>query len=586
MTDKEFINDPSQCVDDSLAGLLASSPSLTKIASHPHCIITSSPPAGVPLISGGGSGHEPAHVGYVASGMLSGAVCGGCFASPSIAEILATVLALTSSEKPSCLLVVKNYTGDVLNFTLAAKKANTLHGRDVRIVVIADDCAVPLEKGITGRRGVAGTIFVHKCAGAVAAEGGGVDEVVAAAEMIKNRLLSLGVSLTGVTIPGQPAPEAMAADKFSLGMGIHGEAGVSMETMKGSKGIVKSMCDLIVEYGYDVSGNDQMVKVKAGDEVAVMVNNLGGASTFELYVVANDVCEYFKAMGVVVKKCYVGSFMTSFNMRGVSTSLLVLNGEAEKILGWLDAPTTSKAWQMAETMTGEKVPEPSIDLGGEGGDVCEWEEKAMSGFADGARKAIEGAVERLSAEEGNLTKWDQIVGDGDCGITIKRGAEKVKEMIAAGKVSFGKPAQMMSDLAEAAGSSMGGTSGVLFEIFFRKCCEDLKAYQEGGGKAVDEAGLRRAFVAGVKEVELSGGAGIGSRTMNDALIPAAEVCKVEGNGIDSIVKAAAEGAEGTKEMEAKAGRSNYLAFDTIRGTPDPGSKAVQFILEGIASGLS
>ena len=159
----------------------------------------------------------------------------------------------------------------------------------------------------------------------------------------------------------------MPDDKFSLGMGIHGEAGVSMEAMADSKGIVKSMCDLIVEYGYDVSGNDQMVKVKEGDEVAVMVNNLGGASTFELYVVANDVCEYFKAMGVVVKKCYVGSFMTSFNMRGVSTSLLVLNGESEKILKLLDAPTESKAWQMAETMTGREVEEPSIDLG-EGGE--------------------------------------------------------------------------------------------------------------------------------------------------------------------------------------------------------------------------
>lgn len=215
MADKEFINSPKNCVSDSLSGLLSTSPSLTRIKTHPHCIITTNLPNTVPLISGGGSGHEPAHVGYVAKGMLSGAVCGGCFASPSINEILATILSLTTIEKPSCLLIVKNYTGDVLNFTLAAKKANTIHGRDVKIVVVADDCAVPLSKGITGRRGVAGTIFVHKCAGAVADAGGSIDEVVGTAEMIKNRLLSLGVSLTGVTIPGQPAPKVRKCEERS-----------------------------------------------------------------------------------------------------------------------------------------------------------------------------------------------------------------------------------------------------------------------------------------------------------------------------------------------------------------------------------
>ena len=260
-TSKEFINDPSHCVDDSLGGLLASSPSLMKIKSHPHCIVLADI-NGVPLISGGGSGHEPAHVGYVASGMLSGAVCGGCFASPNVGEILATILCVTSEEKPSALLVVKNYTGDVLNFTLAAKKANNLYGRDVRIVVVGDDCAVPLQKGITGRRGVAGTIFVHKCAGALSASGGTIEEVCDVAGMISRRLLSLGVALTPVTIPGNTPPPDLSSDQFSLGMGIHGESGVSMEGMCDSKTIVKKMCDLIFEYGYDAEGFGEMVKLK------------------------------------------------------------------------------------------------------------------------------------------------------------------------------------------------------------------------------------------------------------------------------------------------------------------------------------
>ena len=146
------------------------------------------------------------------------------FAPPSL--ILLTQANVRLAPQPSALLVVKNYTGDVLNFTLAAKKANTQFSRDVRIVVVGDDCAVPLQKGITGRRGVAGTVFVHKCAGAMAASGGSIDEVCDVAGMISRRLLSLGVSLTGVTIPGNPSPPDLPDGQFSLGMGIHGEVSV------------------------------------------------------------------------------------------------------------------------------------------------------------------------------------------------------------------------------------------------------------------------------------------------------------------------------------------------------------------------
>ena len=224
---KCFINKPEESVTDSLAGLMMTDPAITCLSSHPTCIVRSNQSTNTILLSGGGSGHEPSHCGFVGEGMLHGAICGGQFASPSIDQILSTIIA-TATNAPFCLLIVKNYTGDRLNFTLAAKKANQL-GIACSMIVVADDCAVPRDQGITGRRGVAGTVFLHKCAGAVSESGGRPVAVLEAATLINERIMSMGVSLSTVTLPGNTANERLAKDQVEVGMGIHGEAGASLQ---------------------------------------------------------------------------------------------------------------------------------------------------------------------------------------------------------------------------------------------------------------------------------------------------------------------------------------------------------------------
>eukprot|EP00037_Helgoeca_nana_P030497 m.377545 g.377545 ORF g.377545 m.377545 type:complete len:239 (-) comp28206_c0_seq4:1591-2307(-) len=213
-----------------VAGVLATTPSLRKVVGHNVLVradIETIRCTQVTLISGGGSGHEPAHAGYIGAGMLSAAVLGGMFASPSVGAILAAIRTCTVRGAPGCLLIVKNYTGDRLNFGLALEKARA-DGLDVEMVVVADDCALPRDKGITGRRGVAGTVFVHKVAGAAAETGLPLDSVHAEAMSAADSVGTLGVALTTCTLPGQPVSDRLSGSKIEIGLGIHGESGIRL----------------------------------------------------------------------------------------------------------------------------------------------------------------------------------------------------------------------------------------------------------------------------------------------------------------------------------------------------------------------
>lgn len=283
----------------------------------------------VSLISGGGSGHEPAHGGFVGTGMLDAAVCGDVFASPSTIQVYNAILQ-TQSEKGT-LLIIKNYSGDCMNFDAAAEMAEEDDDIKVARVYVNDDVAVKDSTYTVGRRGVAGTIFVHKIAGAAAEQGMTLDEVKAVAEKVIANVRSLGFALTSCTVPAKGSPTfALSDDELEFGVGIHGEPGIAREKISSASVLAERMVGQIV-------GDVPFV---AGDEVAVMVNGLGATPLQELYLLNNAVSACVEAKGLKIHRTFVGNFMTAIDMAGASVTLLRLDAQTKALL---DAPADTPA---------------------------------------------------------------------------------------------------------------------------------------------------------------------------------------------------------------------------------------------------
>ena len=283
----------------------------------------------VSLISGGGSGHEPAHGGFVGTGMLDAAVCGDVFASPSTIQVYNAILQ-TQTEKGT-LLIVKNYSGDCMNFDAAAEMAEEDDGIKVARVYVNDDVAVKDSTYTVGRRGVAGTIFVHKIAGAAAEQGQSLEEVKAVAEKVIANVRSLGFALTSCTVPAKGSPTfVLAEDEIEFGVGIHGEPGIAREKLSSASALAERMVNQIV-------GDVPFV---AGDEVAVMVNGLGSTPLQELYLLNNAVAACVEAKGLKIHRTFVGNYMTAIDMAGASITVLRLDAQTKALL---DAPADTPA---------------------------------------------------------------------------------------------------------------------------------------------------------------------------------------------------------------------------------------------------
>jgi dihydroxyacetone kinase len=580
---KKILNDAATSVDEFLEGLLLQYPNtLAKLQNH-HVVLSSHiSKTKVHLISGGGSGHEPSHAGWIdGNGMLSAAVCGGIFASPSVHSIVAAIRAVANDT--GVLLVIKNYTGDRLNFGMAAEKA-IQEGVLVEMVVVADDCAMARTKGITGARGLAGTVLVHKIAGAAAAAGKTLKEVAKIAKDVCSLTGTLGVSLDTVTVPGaEKVNDRLNDETIEIGLGIHGEAGLTQSPLKTADELAESMIETIQQYGRTLDDGSIVPFIKPGDDICLLINNLGGTSNFEMGILARSCIKRLEVStyGVTCSRVLVGQYMTSFEMHGASITIMNVTGRKD-LLEFFDAKTTAPAWVNCDVWTGgesrpsshevpEKLPNQSVvefnlpDLEG------------LSDFASTAKQLATAAAEKLAESEHLLTKYDTIVGDGDCGITMKRGATEVLERINQGTILLEHPVTMFDSLANAVSASMGGTSGILVEIMFRKISSTLSKQ----GK-IGFAEMSIAFQAGVDAVCLYGGASVGSRTMLDALVPAATELVVSNSLKKAAIKARA-GADGTADIKvANAGRSNYLSEETLAGTPDPGAIAVAIVLESLA----
>jgi dihydroxyacetone kinase-like protein len=316
---KKLINSAENVVDEMLRGMVAAHPEYVKRVDGCDVLVRAGGSKGkVVLVSGGGSGHEPSHGGFVGKGMLDAAVAGAMFTSPTPDQVYEAIKAADGGK--GALLIIKNYTGDVMNFEMAADLAAD-EGITVEKVVVADDVAVENSTWTTGRRGIAGTVFVHKCAGAAAEEGKDLAAVKAVAEKVIANVRSMGMAIAPCTVPtaGKPSFE-LGEDEVEIGMGIHGEPGTHREKIRSASDTTNHLLDKILAEGI----------YKSGDKVAVLVNGLGGTPLQELYVCNLAVSERLAKEGIKIAKTWVGNLMTSIDMEGYSVSLLKLDDELEK----------------------------------------------------------------------------------------------------------------------------------------------------------------------------------------------------------------------------------------------------------------
>ncbi|MDF1508810.1 dihydroxyacetone kinase subunit DhaK [Robertmurraya sp. DFI.2.37] len=319
---KKIINDPNLVVQDMLKGLVSAYPNSFKQVPNTTVIVRKDAPTTgkVGLVSGGGSGHEPAHAGYVGKGMLDAAVCGEVFTSPTPDQVYEAIKAVDGGA--GVFLIIKNYTGDVMNFEMAAELAQA-DGIEVEQVIVNDDVAVEDSSFTTGRRGIAGTIFVHKIAGAKAEAGGSLQEVKAIAEKVVANVRSMGMALSPCTVPAAGKPSFELADnEMEVGMGIHGEPGTERKAITTADEIATELTQKVL---------DDM-NLHSGDEVAVMINGLGSTPEMELYIVNGKVNEILKEKGIEIYNTFVGEYMTSLEMAGCSVTLLKLDDELKELL--------------------------------------------------------------------------------------------------------------------------------------------------------------------------------------------------------------------------------------------------------------
>lgn len=568
---KKLINDPNDVVTEFIEGMVETYPNLQYLDGFPEVkvVLRADVSRGaynkVAVISGGGSGHEPAHAGYVGEGMLTAAICGDVFTSPPVNSILAGIRAVTGPQ--GCLLIVKNYTGDRLNFGLAAEQAKS-EGYKVETVIVGDDCALPPPRGITGRRGLAGTVLVEKIAGAAAAAGLCLVDVAAEASHAAAMVGTMGVALSVCTIPGQVTSDRLGPGKMELGLGIHGEPGAAVADLQPIDVMVSHILKQIL------STETQYVPIKGGSKVALMVNGLGATPLMELMIATGKaVAKLQLDHGLAVERVYTGSFMTSLDMAGFSLSVMKVE---QSILQRLDAPTKAPYWVVG--VDGPRPPTtipvamspPRVKTNVV---VCRPQELTVQGRV--LEISIKAAAEELIKIKDSLNDWDSKVGDGDCGSTVFRGASAILEDMNQ-HYPLNDAAAAVNEIGVSVRRVMGGTSGVIYDIF----CKAAYAKLKENSSSISAKHWADALDAAVAAVSKYGGAAAGYRTLLDALIPASKALHERlAAGDDpataflSSSEVALAGAESTKNMQAQAGRSAYVSAENLASVPDPGAVA-------------
>jgi dihydroxyacetone kinase len=589
MSAKHFINDPTYLVNTALHALTITNPSVALDAENK--IVYRRPSDGPPqvsIISGGGSGHEPSFGAFVGEGLLAAGVAGTIFASPSAEQIRRAIMSRVDSDK-GILVTVMNYTGDVLNFGMGVEKAKAA-GLKVEMLVVGDDVGVGrTAAGKVGRRGIAGTVLVHKISGALAAKGASLEDVYNVAKITADNIVSVGASLEHVHVPGRApldpnSDETLAKDEVEIGMGIHNEPGSGRAVVELPELVKKMLSQLL-----DPKDQDRAFLNVNSNEVVLLINNLGGVSVLELGgITAEVVGQLDKSYNIKPVRILSGTYMTSLNGLGFSISMLnvvntniggpsmlqLLDAPCEAT-GWV-APIKTETWERKSTQTRESLN--SVD------DAVK--PSGLKIDPESAKIALSAALRRVVDAEPDVTRYDTVVGDGDCGIGLKRGAEgkyssKQLEIllivVAVMKFVDQKPLSGdavvdLFEIVQVVETTMDGTSGALYAIYLNSLAHALREQSDGeASPEVWGAALKQASKALSKYTP----AQPGDRTLVDALQPFVDT-------LSSTGEASRKGAEGTKGMKASLGRTVYIGGTGYEQVPDPGAWGLSEFFLGLA----
>jgi len=587
-TEKHIINNAPDLVVESLEGLCALNPQLSLHAQHKVVNQKHQDRSKVALISGGGAGHEPAHAGFVGSGMLTAAVCGNVFASPNASQVKYAIDLLDNQK--GTLIVVKNYTGDVLSFGLSREQYAAAHPDQkgkVKFLVVGDDVAVGRTQGsIVGRRGLAGTVLVYKVAGALAERGGPLDEVYGVAEYVANNIATIGCGLEHCHVPGTGRSESsIKENEIEIGLGIHNEPGFkTVSPVPNRKALIDQLLEMLTSTS-DPERSFVDFKNDGQDEVVLMINNLGGLSELELGGIARDATAALTSRKINVQRLLVGAFMTSLNMPGFSLTLLRLPRSAnevptsvKEILSLLDAKPETPGWKWASpnapSITASvgsqfKTLKPQVSGIKHGGDAHKFEE------------IIQKACVSLVQAEPEITRLDSIAGDGDCGLTLKGGAEATLEAMKAGLINGDDILNSVLEISRIAEEKMGGTSGALYSIFFSALGQGLAdATKASPGGAVTSQVWTQAASHALETLYGYTRARPPSRTLIDPLDAFVTSLKA-GDGLGRAVERGSAATDQTAQIAAKAGRSAYIENKHLEGISDPGAVGVKLILQAL-----
>lgn len=558
-----LVNDPEKFPAEAVAGFAAAYSTYVQPV-HGGVVRTGASPKGeVSIVVGGGSGHYPAFAGWVGQGMAHGAVCGNIFSSPSASQ--ATSVCRAADNGGGTIIMFGNYAGDVLHFGNAAEQLRA-EGQDVRIFTISDDIASNTPENHLDRRGIAGDLLVVKAAGAAAAEGMSIDDVEAVAVRANARTRTLGVAFTGCTFPGATEPLfEVAPGTFGLGLGIHGEPGISEHEMMSCDDIAAMIIDKLLE--------EEPARGEAGYEgrVVVLVNGLGATKYEEMFVFYGAVKRMLEDRGLTIVGPVVDEQVTSLDMAGISLSLMFLDDELERL--WL-APADTPAYRVG-----------SVDAGSAERRVVADEEQAEieAGAPESAEQAkviarvLAAFEERAREVEHELGHMDSVAGDGDHGQGMVLGATAAAKA-AREAVEAGAGARTLLARAGAAWSEgAGGTAGALWGGALAKVGAGLS-----DDAATDDAGVKAAVVDGVRSFVTMGGAAVGDKTIVDASEPFADaLAGTDAELVDAwadAADAAEEAAAGTANFAAKKGRARTHGDKSV-GTPDPGATSFAILMK-------
>ncbi|KKO52844.1 dihydroxyacetone kinase subunit DhaK [Paenibacillus sp. DMB20] len=539
----------------------------------------------VSLISGGGSGHEPAHAGYVGKGMLDAAVCGDIFASPSQIQVYQALKA-TASRKGT-LMIIKNYSGDMMNFKNAAFLAEE-DGLEVDYVRVEDDIAVQDSLYTVGRRGVAGTVLVHKIAGAAAEEGRSLQEVKKAAEKAAASVRSIGFALTSCTVPAKGTPTfGLAEDEMEYGVGIHGEPGIQREKVVSADILARRMVEALLK--------DLKMDESAPAEIALLINGFGATPLQELYLLNNAVTrELAKRTHIKLCKIFVGNFMTSIDMAGASVSIMKLDEELKTLL-FKDSDTPAFKVSGPEEsvayvdVSEEDVPDAQVSYEAETPEqYAVIRDNRLS--LDNIVYLVDKMSEVIIKNEVPFCELDAHAGDGDFGMSVAKGFRQLKR----------EWSHIMADHKSDIGSFLdacslvimehcGGASGPIWGSAFRAAAKEAGAITEASVSQF--AGMMQAAVKGIQatgERSFGRGAVVGDKTLIDALVPCADSWSESARTGDDFktafakgADAATEGARKTEHIVARMGRAGTVG-DRSLGYPDAGAYALGVIFKELS----